>query len=121
MMTQENESPATTAVSDAKAAAPATPKSATITLTAADGSVMAIVAERKGDGAKSYVLTTGADKKTSRGMTEEHATFDAAKAATEKLAKSATKLGWQRKVTRKGFVAKPDAFSSLPAAPKAKK
>ena len=102
---------------------PQAPKTATITLTA-NGSTMAIVAERKGDGAKTYVITTGPDKKSARGMTEEHASFEAAKAATEKLAAKAEKLGWKRREARRGFVAKADDFSTLPpapAAPKAKK
>lgn len=106
------------------AAAPKLPKTATITLHA-NGATMAIVAERKADGsAKTYVLNTGADKKSTRGMTETHATFEAAKAATEKTAAKAEKLGWKRRAPRPGFVAKADAFTALPAppaAPKAKK
>lgn len=104
---------------------PQPPKTATITLTA-NGSTMAIVAERKGDGAKTYVITTGADKKSARGLTEHHATFEAAKSATEKMATKAEKLGWKRREARRGFVAKADAFTAIPApppppAPKAKK
>ena len=101
-----------------------TPKpqqSATITLNGADGATLQLVAERKGDAARTYVITTGADKKSQRGMTEPHATFEAAKAATEKMAKAAEKLGWKRRAARKGFTPKPDAFSTLPAPAKAKK
>jgi hypothetical protein len=98
--------------------APKLPKTTTITLRAGDG-VMQIVAERKADGARTYVLNTDADKKTTRGMTENHPTFEAAKAATEKMAAKAVKLGWQRREARRAFVAKPDAFSDIPAPPKA--
>jgi hypothetical protein len=50
-------------------------------------------------------------------MTEAHATLEAAKAATEKLAKAAVKLGWTRKEVRRGFVVKPDAFATRIDAP----
>lgn len=105
--------------------ATATPKlarTATITLTA-NGATMAIVAERTKDAARTYVITTDAAKKSQRGMTEQHATFEAAKAATEKMAAKAEKLGWKRRAPRPGFVAKADAFTALPAPPvvKAKK
>lgn len=97
-------------------------KTATITLTAT-GATMAIVAERKGTGARTYVITTDtATKKSERGMTEDHhESFEAAKAATEKMAAKAVKLGWHRREARRGFVAKADAFNALPAAPKGKK
>jgi hypothetical protein len=110
------------ATTDATAtiAAPKPQQTATITLNA-HGSVIQLVAERRATGARTYVITTDAAKKSSRGMTENHATFEAAKAATEKMAKAAEKGGWQRKAARRGFVAKPDAFSTLPSAPKAKK
>ena len=98
--------------------APKLAKTATITLRATDGSVMYIVAERKSDGARTYVTTTDANKKTARGMTETHANFDAARAAIAASAGKAEKLGWTRKVAGRGFVVKSDAFSALPAAPK---
>jgi hypothetical protein len=61
------------------APAPKLAKTATITLRASDGlSTIQIVAERKADGARTYVLTTGADKKTARGMSASHPTWDAA-------------------------------------------
>ena len=72
--------------------APKLAKTATITLRAADG-LMQLVAERKADGARTYVLTTDADKKTARGMTANHPTFEAAKVATEKMAAKDVKLG----------------------------
>lgn len=111
----------TTATVTASAVTPKVAKTATITLTA-NGSTMQIVAERKADeSARTYVITTDAAKKSERGMTEQHATFELAKAASEKMAKAATKIGWVRRAARRGFVAKADAFSSLPTAPKAKK
>ena len=97
------------------------PKTATVTLRASDGSVMYIVAERKSDGARTYVITTDANKKTARGMTETHPTFDAARTAIAASAAKAEKLGWTRKVAGRMFAAKPDAFSNLPAAPKGRK
>jgi hypothetical protein len=105
-------------------AAPKPQQTATITMTAPDGATLQLVAERKAEGAKTYVMTMDATKKTQRGMTEDHASFDAAKKATEKMATQAAKLGWKRKEARRGFVPKPDAFTALPApptAPKAKK
>lgn len=109
------ETTATTAQETATSTTPKLAKSATITLTA-NGSMMQIVAERKADDtARTYVITTDAAKKSERGMTETHATFEAAKTANEKTAKAAVKLGWTRKEARRGFVVKPDAFTALPA------
>ena len=121
MMTDTNRPAATIGISDEQTPAAALPKTATITLTASDGSVLQLVAERTKDAAKSYAVTIK-DKKSARGMSQAHESFEAAVAATQKMALEAVKkLGWARKVTRQGFVAKPDAFSSLPAAPKAAK
>ena len=111
----------TETITDTGTAAPAATakppqRTATITLTA-NGSVMSIVAERKGEAARTYVITTDAAK-SQRGMTEHHATFEAAKTAIATRATQAEKLGWTRPTARRGFVAKPDAFSNLPAAPK---
>ena len=92
-------------------------RTATITLSAND-SVMSIVAERKGEAARTYVITTDAAKKSERGLTEHHATFEAAKAAISTRATQAEKLGWTRRTATRGFVARPDAFSNLPAPPK---
>jgi hypothetical protein len=94
------------------------PKTATITLRAGD-STMRILASRRADGtATTFVTTTDANKKAVRGMTEQHSTWDAAKAAMSKLAKDAEKLGWKRQAAGRGFVARPDAFMTLPVAPK---
>ena len=95
--------------------------SATVTLTGPDGATLQIVAERRPDGARTYILATDAAKKTTRGMRESHETFDAAKAAIEKSAKTAEKLGWKRRAPRVGFTPKPDAFKTMPAPAKAKK
>lgn len=113
-----------TEATDDSTPAPAEPKSATITLRAADGSSMQIVAERRADGARTYVITTDPEKKTSRGMTAVHSSWDKAVASTAATAKAAEKLGWVRRVAGRKFAPKPDAFSTLPAAsaaPKGKK
>lgn len=94
--------------------APKLAKTSTITLTA-NGSSMSIVAERRAEGARTYVITTDANKKSERGMTSQHPTFDAAKSAIEKMADKAEKLGWRRPAARRGFVARPDSFAVLPA------
>ena len=104
-----------------EAAAPKPPQTATITLRAADGSTMQIVAERRADGARTYVLTTDPEKKTSRGMTAVHSSWDKAFASTAATAKAAEKLGWIRRVAGRKFAPKPDAFSTLPSAPAAPK
>lgn len=94
-----------------------TPKSASITLRA-NGAVLTLLAVRKDDGsAVTTVTTRDTNKKTSRGMTESHKDIDAAKAHLTKLAQKAETLGWQR--GQFSAVAKPDAFSKIPAAPKA--
>jgi hypothetical protein len=54
-------------------------------------------------------------------MTVSHATFEIAKAHIALEATKAEKLGWTRKVAGRGFVAAPDAFTTLPAAPKTPK
>jgi hypothetical protein len=97
-------------------------KTASVTLTGADGSSLYLLAERKPDGAVTTVNTiTPGTKGMTRGMTEKHATFEDAKKHLSVLADKAMKLGWKRKATYRGFVAKPDAFSELPTAPKSKK
>ncbi len=96
------------------------PKSATVTLKA-HGATMVLRAHRRSDGsAETFVTTRDADKKTVRGMTTQHPTFEAAREALEALATKAQKLGWEKTVGR-GFAPKPDAFSTLPAPPKAGK
>ena len=96
-------------------------KTSAITLTGPADSTLYLLAERKGDGATTTVTTT-IDKKSTRGMTEQHASFEDAKKHIAALAdKAEKKLGWKRKTAWRGFIAKPDAFSELPAPPKGKK
>ena len=96
-------------------AKPKTPKTMAITLTDTEGRTLRIRARRKADGtAETFVTVTDAAKKTERGMTETHPTFDAAKASIAARAAEAEKAGWTRKVMGRAFVAKPDAFSTLP-------
>jgi hypothetical protein len=97
-----------------------TPKSATVTLRA-NGSILRLLALRRGEKAVTFALITNGDKKTERGMTTEHPNFDAAVVAIAKLADEATKRGWSRSIPGRAFVAKPDAFAAIPAAPKAAK
>lgn len=95
------------------------PKTTAITLKA-NGTTLTLLARRLPDGtAETFVTTTDPDKKTTRGMTEKHATFEAAKVAIAASASKAEKLGWVRRAAGRGFVAKPDAFATLPTVPKA--
>ncbi len=86
-----------------------TSKTAMITLTA-NGVTMRIRARRKRDDtAKTFVTTTDAAKKTERGMTETHPTFEAAKASMAASAAKAEKLmdsasGRSRLRRQAGFV-----------------
>src|SRR4029078_12917906 len=94
------------------------PKTASITLRA-NGSTMRLLATRKPDEtAVTLVTITDAEKRTTRGMTEPHASMAVATTAIATLATKAEKLGWTRALAGRGFVAKPDAFTTLPAAPK---
>ncbi len=99
---------------------PRAAKTASITLTA-NGGTLQLVAERKTDGsAKTYALNTDtATKRSERGMTEHHTTFEAAKAAIATSAAKAEKRGWTRRVAGRVFVARPDAFVTLPPVPHA--
>jgi hypothetical protein len=93
------------------------PKSASITLHGGGG-MLALRAVLNLDGTATTTVTQrDADKKLSRGMTEQHAAMPAAIAHLAALAKKAEALGWQRK-TR---AVKPDAFTTLPPAPKGNK
>ena len=92
-------------------------KSATITLRA-NGSTLMLLATLKADGSVVTTVTTrDAAKKLTRGMTQTHASMTVAKAHLATLAKDAEKLGWRRGT--RAVSTKPDAFSKLPAAPKA--
>ena len=83
----------------------------------ANGSRLRIVAQRKGGTAITLVATTDADKKTVRGMTEAHESFEAATAHLAVLTAKAEKAGWKRGAAAGGYAAKPDVFSVMPTAP----
>jgi len=89
-------------------------KTSSITLRSGTAILM-LLATRKDDGGAVTTVTQkdGPDAKTQRGMTETHKTFEIARAHLETLAKQAEKLGWKRGVFAP--VAKPNAFSALPA------
>jgi hypothetical protein len=91
--------------------------SASITLRA-NGSMLMLLAVRTQQGATTTVTTKHPNEKSVRGMTEQHKSLDAAKARLDALAKDAAKQGWVRGTFR--AVTKPDAFSSMPAAPQPK-
>jgi hypothetical protein len=79
----------------------------------AGANTLVLLAVKGPDGAVVTTVTTrDAEKRATRGMTEQHASMDAAKAHLVKLAEQVTKLGWQRGARG---TPKPDAFSKLPA------
>jgi hypothetical protein len=90
-------------------------KTASITMRA-NGSVLTLLAVRTESGGMTTVTTKHPNEKSVRGMTEQHKTFEAAKARLDTLAKDAAKQGWVRGKFQ--AAQKPDAFSSLPPAPK---
>jgi hypothetical protein len=97
-------------------------KTARISLTGANTRLTVFAVRKKDGSAVTYVTTAdSATKKTTRGMTQKHETFEDAKSAMAKQAAHAEKLGWSRASAGRRFVPKPDAFSSLPSVPKAKK
>src|SRR5262245_30661963 len=99
---------------DAKTAAkPA--QSASVILRAA-GSVLTLLAVRTAAGGATTVSTKQGKEKAVRGMTEQHKTFEAAKARLSVLTKEAQAAGWVRGEFR-GGTAKADAFTSMLAAP----
>jgi hypothetical protein len=95
------------------------PKTATITLRSGEVTMRLIALRRAGGSATSFVTTTAPGKKAVRGMTTQHPTFEEAQTVLSGLATQAEKLGWSRRAGGRGFVARPDAFAALPAAPKA--
>lgn len=100
------------------------PKRASLRLVAGDGAnatVLMIMARRiSGNRGQTVVTTIDANKKSTRGMTTRHDTFELAVAALHRLAADAAKKGWQRR-ERSGFKPRPDSFAVLPAPPKASK
>jgi hypothetical protein len=121
--------PTTTPAAPAAAAVAAKPaRSFSVTLHGADGAILRLMAVRKSDGsATTYALHVTKDAKgkrhSQRGASEQHASFDRAKAALTKLATAAASRGWKRGERRGGFVPRPDSFSvaNLPAAAAAEK
>ena len=102
---------------------PATPQAKTSRITLnAPGSRLTLMAVRRADGAAvSFATTLDVEtKKTTRGMSAKHETFDSAKLAIAKQAQDAEKVGWSRRAPSagRGFVARPDAFSAIPTASK---
>lgn len=92
-------------------------KSAIVTLRS-NGSTLTLTATRRPDGTvRTAVTTRDAAKKVERGMSAEHSDMDAAKRHIATLVTAAEKLGWARSPGTRS--ARPDAFSKLPAPPKA--
>ena len=100
-------------------------KRKSVSLTAGSGEKLmrlTILARRTGgDRGETTVTTTDAKKKSTRGMTSKFDTFDLAVAALDKLVKDAVAKGWKRTERAGGFKAKPDAFTTIPVAPKGTK
>jgi hypothetical protein len=93
-----------------------TQKSAHVTLRANGNTLMLLATLKAGGTVVTTATVRDAEKKLSRGMTEQHPDMAKAKVYLAGLAKKAEEMGWTR---RAGGAAKPDAFSKLPAAPKA--
>lgn len=89
-------------------------KSFSITMRA-NGAILSLLAVRTEQGGTTTVTTKNPNEKSVRGMTEQHKSFDAAKARIEALAKDAAKEGWVR--GKFEAATKPDAFNTIPAAP----
>jgi hypothetical protein len=97
-------------------------KRKSVTLTAGTGDKamrLTILARRTRDGGETVVSTTDVKKKTARGMTTKFATFELAVETLGKLVQDAVSKGWQKPERSGGFKPRPDAFSAMPAAPKA--
>jgi hypothetical protein len=96
-------------------------KRKSVSVTAGEGPKfmrLTILARRTRNGGEVVVMTTDAKKKTSRGMTTKFDTFEAAAASVAKLVHQAVQKGWKRSERAGGFKARPDAFTSMPVAPK---
>src|SRR4030095_4578871 len=96
-------------------------KRKSVTLRAGEGPKalrLTILARRTRKGGETVVTTSDAKKKTTRGMTRQFETFDAAVASIDSLTQDAQKKGWHRTERAGGFKARPDAFSEIPTAPK---
>ena len=102
---------------------PAKRKSITLSAGAGDKLVRLTILARRtpGDGGQTAVTTTDAKGKATRGMTATFDTFDLAVEALGKLAQDAMRKGWQKSERAGGFKARPDAFTTMPVAPKVTK
>ena len=109
----------TTYGDDAKPAKPAKRKS--VSLTAGDSRLTILALRKANDTGVTTVSTTDVKtKKTQRGMSAKYDSFAEACEAVKKLEHDAVQKGWKKSERAGGFRAKPDAFSSMPTAPKAK-
>jgi hypothetical protein len=94
------------------------PKSKSATLADASGALLRVIAERRREGAVTFVVHSVRDGKryrNERGATQRHASFEAAVARLAELTREAQKAGWTRRVPRAGFERRPDAFDHIPA------
>ena len=100
-------------------------KRKSVSLTAGEGAKamrLTILARRtNGDGGETVVTTIDAKNKTQRGMTKKYDTFELAVAALGKTVQDAVAKGWKKSERSGGFKARPDAFTTIPSAPKGAK
>ncbi len=94
-------------------------KRKSVSLSAGKDKLTILARRTRGDRGETLVTTTDAKKNTTRGMTAKFDTFELAVAALGKLVQDAVQKGWRRSERAGGFKAKPDAFTVIPAAPKA--
>ncbi|HLG58255.1 MAG TPA: hypothetical protein VI485_23120 [Vicinamibacterales bacterium] len=114
-MSDQNTDVVTTATKPAKR------KSVSLTAGAGEKLMRLTILARRtgGDGGETTVSTTDVKKKATRGMTQKFDTFELAVEALTKLVKDAVAKGWKKTERAGGFKARPDAFTTMPAAPKA--
>lgn len=94
-------------------------KRASVSL-AAGGSKLLILAQRKADGSGAVTVThTDSKKKSTRGMTRKFDSFAEACEVLKDVERDAVRKGWKKSARAGGFKAKPDAFTTMPVAPKA--
>jgi hypothetical protein len=87
----------------------------------AEGALLLVRAYKHSGGFRTEVHHTPAGKQRERGLTQEHPTFEAAKAAVSATVEKAKKTGWQQKERGLNLKRKADLFSALPVPPKGKK
>jgi hypothetical protein len=98
---------------------PKTVKTVRVSLTGSGVRLTILASRKRDDSGVTIVTTTDGKKKPLRGMTSKYTTFDLAVAALRKLEKDAIAKGWKKSERSGGFKSKPDAFTVMPAAPKA--